>query len=249
MKFGTKLKLKKEWVINDYLTAEKGEIFDVVFCTVKYGMELRINGIGDLINFWYDYQNKDERINEYFEILEDKKLSDTDIEFIKNLSSEMNTQDTRATAQPFALVIREEVTRLVPEGYSDILSCFWNETEYAEWDDFINDLKEYYEYGTEAFDDCTIQDELSEIFDMASFYDLDNTYQAGKIEANIQHITQEQELKEHGVNFFLTEKAYHQHIKVNGHNLNKPDSYGIHLYKNDEMQQLIDVVHKLAKVL
>lgn len=70
MEFGTKIKLKKEWVINDYLTAEKGEIFNVVFCTVKYGMELRIHGVGDLIKFWYDYQNKDERINEYFEILE-----------------------------------------------------------------------------------------------------------------------------------------------------------------------------------
>lgn len=248
MEFGTKLVLKKEWVYG-CLTFEKGEILQVALYEHKYGLKLHHPRVGEIIDFVFGWNDRDERINEYFEILEDKKLSDTDIDFIKTLSNEMNTQDTRATAQPYALVVREEVTRLVPEGYSDILSCYWNDEEYYEWDDFITDLKEYYEYGTEAFNDYTIKDELNEIFEMNSFYDLNNTYPADKIEANIQHIVREQEIKEHGVNFFLTEKAYHQHIKVNGHNLNKPDSYGIHLYRNNEMQQLISVVHKLAKVL
>jgi hypothetical protein len=176
-------------------------------------------------------------------------LEKKEIEFIKNLSHEMKTQDTRCTAQPYALVIREDVTRLVPDGYGGELACYWDETEYCEWDDFITDLKEYYEYGEQSFSDCNIKDELEEIFEMNSFDDLRNSYAEGKIEANIQNIVTEKEIKEYGVNFFLTEKAYHEHIRINGHNLNNPDSCGIHLGRNKEMEDLINIIHKLAKEL
>ena len=174
-------------------------------------------------------------------------LNDEQIKFIKDLSHEMNTQDTRCTAQPYALVLREEVTRLVPDGYGDILSCYWNDEEYHEWDDFITDLKEYYEYGNKGFNDYVVKDELNAIFEMNSFYDLKDTFQADQIEVNIQNVETNQEINESGVNFFLTEKAYHDHIKRNGHNLNKPDSYGIHLYRNKEMDNLIEIIHTLAK--
>jgi len=71
MKFGQKLKLKKDMEHNDFITFEKGDIFSVIFYTVKYGMKLHIQGIGDAIKFKYDHKTRESRIEEYFEVIED----------------------------------------------------------------------------------------------------------------------------------------------------------------------------------
>ena len=71
MQFGTKLKLKKDWELNDIVTLEKGDILQVAEYMHKYGMKLHIDGIIDLINFEFNYSNRDEKIEEYFEIVEE----------------------------------------------------------------------------------------------------------------------------------------------------------------------------------
>lgn len=166
------------------------------------------------------------------------KLSADDIDFIKNLSNEMNTQDTVGTAQPFAIALREEVTRVVPSGFEDETIVYWNESEYSDWDEFIESLKDYYE------DENKSATEIIE--NMYSFSDLENSYESDEIEARVFYIKKEMEVKH---NFFLTRKAYNEHIKINGHNLKNPDNYGIHLYRNKEMEKLIEIVHKLANEL
>ena len=40
------------------------------------------------------------------------ELSKDDIAFIKGLSQKMKTQDNRGTAQPYALIIGEKITRV-----------------------------------------------------------------------------------------------------------------------------------------
>jgi hypothetical protein len=172
-------------------------------------------------------------------------LTKEEKDFIKNLSNEMNTQDNRCTVQPFALVLEEKEMRIVPDGYSYETICFWNETQYNddEWDEFIDDLKEYYE---DDKDDKELIEDILEYNDFTAFKD---SFEASQIEANIQYVTREYEIKEQSVNFFLTEKAYNQHIQENGHNLNEPISYGIHLKRNTEMETLIKIIHKLAKEL
>ena len=40
MKFGTKLRLKRDWGISDHLTAPKGEIVNVAHYDHKYGLTL-----------------------------------------------------------------------------------------------------------------------------------------------------------------------------------------------------------------
>lgn len=248
MKFGTKLKLKKDWSY-DVFDFEKGDILQVVFYEHKYSLQLQYPRIIGLIFFNFEYNTMDKRIDEYFEVLEDNELSTDDKEFIKNLSNEMNTQDTRCTAQPYALVVQQQNTRIVPEGYSDLISCYWEESEYDDWDDFISEIKEFYCYGTPDLD-LDKHKGIETIIQMTGFSELKDSYEATEIEATVHYIKKEQEFKEHGINFFFTEKAYSQHIKENGHNLGcNPTSYGIHLHRNKEMEQLIEIVHKLAKGL
>jgi hypothetical protein len=48
-------------------------------------------------------------------------------------------------------------------------------------------------------------------------------------------------------NFFLTEKAAKEYIEKNKHNLNNPGTYGIHLYRNPEMQRLYKFILSIKK--
>lgn len=68
IKFGTKLKFKKNWEIG-FITMEKDDIVDVALIDDKYGMKLHHKKLRNLIDFKYDWSNKDARINEWFEIV------------------------------------------------------------------------------------------------------------------------------------------------------------------------------------
>ncbi|MFA5669884.1 MAG: hypothetical protein WCX83_00340 [Candidatus Cloacimonas sp.] len=79
-----------------------------------------------------------------------------------------------------------------------------------------------------------------------SLYSLQDSYEASQLNVEVYNISREHEANENNANFFLTEKAYHDHIRRNGHNLNEPQSYGIHLYRNAEIEKLYEIIHKIA---
>lgn len=69
MRFGQKLRLKKDWEYNDIITFEKGDILQVANYQHKYGMKLYHPGVS-LVDFKFDWQNRDSKIDEYFEAVE-----------------------------------------------------------------------------------------------------------------------------------------------------------------------------------
>lgn len=166
-------------------------------------------------------------------------------DFIINLSTEMKTQNNRGTAQPFALTLTEEHTSLVPEGYGDDVEAYWNESRYDNIEDLRTDLEEYY-FDNES---STVKQCMETVYDYNSLNELKDTFEADILEINIQYIETKDIIPTMNTNFFLTEKAYHEHIRVNGHNLNKPKSWGIHLFRNEEMSKLYEVIHSLAEEL
>lgn len=70
MNFGTVLKLKKKWVYNSFITFEKGDIFKVAQYEHKHGMKLHHERIIDLLDFDFNWMNRADRIEEYFELVE-----------------------------------------------------------------------------------------------------------------------------------------------------------------------------------
>lgn len=162
-------------------------------------------------------------------------LEKEDIEFIKNLSHEMKTQDTRCTAQPYGLIILEKKTRVLPQGFGDEHIAVYDSMEFT-----FEELLEFFEDDEES---------MSLLKEHDSLRSLQNSYEAQKLNIDVYDISRELEANENNANFFLTEKAYYEHIKRNGHNLSEPQSYGIHLFRNAEMKRLVEVVHKLAEVL
>lgn len=64
LEFGTKIKLKRDWD-----RFKSGDIFDIVFVH-EHGLKLHIVGGGkDLQDFYFSPAEKDQKIEEYFEIL------------------------------------------------------------------------------------------------------------------------------------------------------------------------------------
>ena len=54
------------------------------------------------------------------------EISDEAVEFIKNLSKEIQSQDNRCTASPYFYVIRDTEVQCVPEGHGNEVRYLWD---------------------------------------------------------------------------------------------------------------------------
>lgn len=172
-------------------------------------------------------------------------LTSQQIDFIINLSSEMRTQDTRCTAQPYGLILTEEVVEVRGEDYANSCGAHWEEHNYYDWAEFVSDVADYYE------DDDEHPEWVDKLNECNRFSDLEHELPMHQ-ENNEPDIfwyerTQVPTLMKS--NFFLTEKGYESYISKDRHNLTKPQSYGIHLRRNDEMAQVIEIIHAIADQL
>jgi hypothetical protein len=177
-----------------------------------------------------------------------KALSTEQKQFIINLSNEMKTQDNRATAQPYALILTEEVERLLPDDYGgDNTMILYHGDEVEKYiEENADDL---HNLILSLLDDV---EEIAEFKSITEFYNIvswinEHAYNDNLSEINIVQYKKNQEVKLHSANFFITEKAYYEYLDCNRHNLNKPQSYGIHLYRNNEMKKLYEIIHALAE--
>jgi len=170
-------------------------------------------------------------------------LTNEEIDFIKNLSKEIKEQDTRGTAQPYGLVITQRVVRRVEDGIGDEVWCYWCDTEYPsnKFKDFLEDLKESYGEDNEIYKKFKNAGSFEEIYKDYNLLEL-----AEDIDADIYEVAFNNEVDLSRFNFFLTEKAANEYIEKDKHNLHFPDTYGVHLWKNEEMANLIKIIHKIA---
>lgn len=174
------------------------------------------------------------------------QLTLSQIDFIINLSNEMRTQDTRCTAQPYGLILTEEVIEVRDEDRASHSAVYWNEREYFDYAEFVSDVADYYK---DDEDHPLWVDKLNKC---NQFSDLENALYGCPCDENEPSVfwyerTQIPTLMKS--NFFLTEKGYESYISKDRHNLTKPQSYGIHLRRNDEMAQVIDIIHAIADQL
>ena len=171
-------------------------------------------------------------------------LTKEEIAFLKNLSKQIKEQDTRGTAQPYGLVITQRVVRRVDEGIGDEIWCYWQDTEYSSnrFQEFLNDMAEY--YGKES----TIFKKIQQAGSFEAIYkDFNLSKLMEDIDADIYEVAFNDEVDLSRFNFFLTEEAANKYIEQDKHNLFYPKTFGVHLYKNDEMCNLIQIIHKIAE--
>ncbi len=176
-------------------------------------------------------------------------LSKEDISFIKDLANEIKNQDTRCTASPYGLVIGKKERQLTDFDNCEGRAIHWNESDYDNFDEFILAIKEYY------LEDCNQSDEVDYILQNCAdiedlrYYEYEiNALLYEPIHVYGYNIVDTFDPNAHCIgNFFLTEKSALKYIENNRHNLGSSAfTYGIHLYRNNEMKRLIEIVCKIG---
>ncbi len=180
----------------------------------------------------------------------DNGLSQEQIDFVKNLSHEMKTQDNRSTANPYALVIGQKERQVTDYENASEKAVHWSECNYNSYEEFIEALEEYYWEDNESHPvlDYIKENDIEDIDDLRiSEYDI-NKLIDDPISVYGYVTVDDFSSNAYGGNFFLTDKSAKQYVQSNRHNLREPFTYGIHLYRNREMEKLYEVIHKIAEV-
>ena len=154
---------------------------------------------------------------------------------IIDVANEYVTQDNRGTAFPYALLVIEE--ELVRSDDGDIIGIY---SPRAADTTYYNDVKEA-SLLSEVLDNNDEEDhaEITEEFeDIWSTYDMLEFYKKYIDEdANLYEFNKERKSK--GEQMFLTESSAEAHIRMNRHNMKNPITYGIHVFRNPDMEIII----------
>lgn len=173
-----------------------------------------INRDGVIGNWWL------KKIKKLFET--EEVIAEEELNFLKDLSREMNSQDKRMTHYVMFMVY-DEVKVYCGDDWGDererredsYEDCFGNNLLCENCLKLLGD-------GEELPDDCNDCD--SECF--------------------VSYKWELQPQDEAGV--FFTAKACDEYIQSRRYAFNKPVSYGISMYRSDEMKRVMDIISKLT---
>lgn len=141
-----------------------------------------------------------------------------DVYSAQELKERIENNDNRATAKPYLLLLQRASQRVCHDefdhGYDRVVYVEQYSGDYGQYDTLEELRKSFREY----YDD---EDKLLE----------EKHWREFKIEET--YITE---------NVFLTDKGYEEHKEVNGHNLSKHRTYGIHAFRNKEIRSLFALI-------
>ena len=167
------------------------------------------------------------------------ELTDNEYEFLKDLSHELNTQDTDGTAQPVYWGVEEEKEVLTIEGQGEPRIRF---------DDGAYTLEELVENINENISDYEpdIQDEWKEL----DKEDADEVCTFAQERLKWDHIYDvfwvEKEWQiSRLTGAFLTKRACKKYIETNHYHHCKPHTYALHAFRNYELETLLRLLKNL----
>ena len=170
-----------------------------------------------------------------------ERLTKEDLSFLKELANKIRTQDNCGTRTPLFFQVRETKTRIVPEGYGDksiLVDTQGDYTEYETASDFVDSLDEC---ELEELEDEEVEDlrnmSLSEIAEWAEDHGHDGVKCFSVEEYNTRYGS------------FLTSDACQKHIDQNHYHYKKPVCYADHVWRNYELERLLEIVDKFGTEL
>lgn len=135
----------------------------------------------------------------------------------KELKERIKSNDNRYTAQPYLLLLNQKRDTVGHPDYNYTRISYIEQVsgEYCEFETYEK-AKEWLktEYY-ECFDEEYKESDIQKIY----INEVDQT-----------------------VNVFLTDKGYKDHLQQNKHNLGKHTTYGIHAFRNKEIESLYNVI-------
>ena len=174
-------------------------------------------------------------------------LSTEDVLFLRKLAQELKTQDTRGTAKPYGLVIGQKKRQITDFEYSSKTAVHWNECDYDSFEELMDAMKEYYLEDEESHEVIDyIEENCSSMSDLKNHeYKIRELVNDTFSVYGYEVVDDFTPTRDSG-NFFLTEKAAKAYLEANSHNLNRGFTYGIHLFRNPEMETLLNIVEKIG---
>lgn len=160
-------------------------------------------------------------------------VTDETYDFLMTLAQEINTQDNRATAKPYYFAIQEDEEVYVPDGCGDEIwvDCDGDGVRLRTEDDIKEAI---FEWKGWTIGNKSNEKEYNQMDWYAREIILEEHYR--KVDMVIGHKYS---------NVFLTKKAYEQHLLENRHNLNNPQPYRFHAFRNKEMSMLFKFIEEL----
>jgi hypothetical protein len=163
------------------------------------------------------------------------ELSEEQVEFLLELADNMRNSNSHGTASPFGIIPVTEFGEIKPEGYGSNPAIIYDGYCIESIEEFLQ--LNGYDLSPES---------VSRIKAYKSIVDMKYDSEFGKYIDLVSMKYNKEYVSPYKANFFLTKNGYDQHIKANGHNLCKPKPFAIHLRRNEEMAQVIELLQTLA---
>lgn len=157
-----------------------------------------------------------------------RELTTEDIDFLKNLQNEMNTQDTVCQASPRFWVVAQEEWIITDDEYCEETHYFKDGEDYGDFPKFLNRLIDTEEY----------EDSLSDLESIDDFpqYIQDDFYEKP---VRKEHVIQSN-------TFFLTKKEAEEHIRRNHYHYNETvHTYAMTAWRSPEVEKLYELLEKI----
>lgn len=165
---------------------------------------------------------------------------------IEQIANEYVTQDNRGTAFPYALLVIEE--ELVNSEDGEVIGIYSPNAAEMYYYDSLKPTELLQEAKDCTVDDEEMIDDLEEEFNDISCADDLLQFYIKYIDLDARLYTFNREYARKGEQMFLTESSAKAHIEMNGHNMKKPTTYGIHVFRNPDMILIIQDLMKKATV-
>jgi len=165
---------------------------------------------------------------------------------IEQIANEYVTQDNRVTAFPYALLVIEE--ELVNSEDGEVIGIYSPNAAEMYYYDSLKPTELLQEAKDCTVDDEEMIDDLEEEFNDISCADDLLQFYIKYIDLDARLYTFNREYARKGEQMFLTESSAKAHIEMNGHNMKKPTTYGIHVFRNPDMILIIQDLMKKATV-
>lgn len=164
-----------------------------------------------------------------------------DIEFLKELQHELNTQDNCGQAEPKYWGVMERKTVYVPEDCGDDVRFELSGTDGDfTMDSLIQYIQENY------CDEMTpeIREEWENLLESGPYpYDMQDFLESNNIIDTVSYFdVEEQDVLSQTTGCFLTKRAAQNYIDRFGYNHSQPRTYAMTAYRNFELEHLLKIL-------
>ena len=171
-------------------------------------------------------------------------MKQEDIDFLKELQHELNTQDHQSQASPRYWGIMERKTVMTPDGCGDDVRFYFDECD----EDFsMDELIEYIQDNYVEDMNSEVREEWEDLIeDNPAPWEMKFFLESTRLIDEVRYVdVEEQDVLSQQTGCFLTRRAAQEYIDRFGYNHSQPRTYAMTAYRNFELERLLDILQTM----